>query len=246
MATTTNYGWTTPNDTDLVKDGASAIRTLGSSIDTTTKALNPSTTLGDVEYRSATANTNTRLPIGTSGQVLAVNGSGVPAWATFASGSVTLVSTTAFSASSAVNLNNVFTSTYDNYLMEMSITGSALTDINMRMRVSGADNSTSNYHQQRLEVGGTSVGGSRLTGTDKLQIGTVTSGVITYANITWFNPNLSSPTGYLTFSGTQLGSNISLNNYAGGFSSSTVFDGITIYPGSGNITGTVRIYGLAN
>jgi hypothetical protein len=35
MATTTNYGWTTPNDTDLVKDGASAIRTLGSSIDTT-------------------------------------------------------------------------------------------------------------------------------------------------------------------------------------------------------------------
>lgn len=35
MATTTNYGWTTPNDTDLVKDGASAIRTLGQSIDTT-------------------------------------------------------------------------------------------------------------------------------------------------------------------------------------------------------------------
>jgi ethanolamine utilization protein EutQ (cupin superfamily) len=35
MATTTNYSWTTPNDTDLVKDGASAIRTLGSAIDTT-------------------------------------------------------------------------------------------------------------------------------------------------------------------------------------------------------------------
>jgi hypothetical protein len=34
MATTTNFGWTTPNDTDLVKDGAAAIRTLGSSIDT--------------------------------------------------------------------------------------------------------------------------------------------------------------------------------------------------------------------
>ena len=38
MATTANYGWTTPDDTDLVKDGASAIRTLGSAIDTTTKA----------------------------------------------------------------------------------------------------------------------------------------------------------------------------------------------------------------
>jgi hypothetical protein len=35
MATTTNYGWTTPNDTDLVKDGAAAIRSLGSAIDTT-------------------------------------------------------------------------------------------------------------------------------------------------------------------------------------------------------------------
>lgn len=84
MPTTTNYGWTTPADTDLVKDGASAIRTLGSSIDTTTKALNPSTTLGDIEYRSSTANTNTRLPIGTSGQILAVSG-GVPAWTTPAS-----------------------------------------------------------------------------------------------------------------------------------------------------------------
>jgi hypothetical protein len=79
MATTTNYGWTTPDDTDLVKDGAAAIRTLGTSVDTTTKALNPSTTLGDIEYRSSTANTNTRLPIGTSGQVLTVTG-GVPAW----------------------------------------------------------------------------------------------------------------------------------------------------------------------
>ena len=81
MATTTNYSWETPDDTDLVKDGAAAIRTLGSSIDTTTKALNPSTTLGDIEYRSATANTNTRLGIGSTGQVLTVAG-GVPSWAT--------------------------------------------------------------------------------------------------------------------------------------------------------------------
>jgi len=35
MATTTNYGWTTPNDSDPFKNGASAIRTLGSSADTT-------------------------------------------------------------------------------------------------------------------------------------------------------------------------------------------------------------------
>jgi hypothetical protein len=79
MATTTNYGWTTPDDTALVKDGAAAIRTLGTSVDTTTKNLNPQTTLGDIAYRSSTSNVNTRLGIGTTGQVLTVAG-GVPAW----------------------------------------------------------------------------------------------------------------------------------------------------------------------
>jgi hypothetical protein len=87
MASTTNYNWSTPDDTDLVKDGAAAIRTLGSSIDTTTKALNPSTTLGDIEYRSSTANTNTRLGIGTTGQILTVTG-GVPVWASPAGGKI--------------------------------------------------------------------------------------------------------------------------------------------------------------
>jgi hypothetical protein len=34
MATTTNFGWTTPDDTDLVKDGAAAIRTALGGVDT--------------------------------------------------------------------------------------------------------------------------------------------------------------------------------------------------------------------
>jgi hypothetical protein len=34
MATSTNFGWVMPDNTSLVKDGASAIRTLGNSIDT--------------------------------------------------------------------------------------------------------------------------------------------------------------------------------------------------------------------
>ncbi len=85
MATTTNYGWETPDDTDLVKDGAAAIRTLGNSVDTTTKNLNPQTTLGDLAYRSATANVNTRLALGTANQVLRVNSGGTaPEWATTA------------------------------------------------------------------------------------------------------------------------------------------------------------------
>ena len=95
MATTTNYGWTTPDDTALVKDGASAIRTLGSSVDTTTKNLNPETTLGDIAYRSSTANVNTRLPLGTAGQVLKVNsGATAPEWATDATGMTNPLTTT--------------------------------------------------------------------------------------------------------------------------------------------------------
>jgi len=110
MATTTNYSWETPDDTDLVKDGAAAIRTLGSSIDTTTKALNPSTTLGDIEYRSATANTNTRLGIGTTGQVLAVVG-GVPAWATPGGGGKVLQVVSATTSSAVTHATAAYTTT---------------------------------------------------------------------------------------------------------------------------------------
>jgi phage-related tail fiber protein len=82
MATTTNYSWTTPDDTDLVKDGAAAIRTLGSSIDTSVKALSPGTTAGDVDYYT-TSTAKARLGIGTAGQVLTVNsGATAPEWAT--------------------------------------------------------------------------------------------------------------------------------------------------------------------
>lgn len=44
MANTTNFNWATPDDTDLVKDGAAAIRTLGSSIDTSFVDLKGGTT----------------------------------------------------------------------------------------------------------------------------------------------------------------------------------------------------------
>jgi hypothetical protein len=94
MATTTNYGWTTPDDTALVKDGAAAIRTLGSSVDTSVKALSPGTTAGDLDYYT-TSTAKTRLGIGTTGQVLTV-AAGVPSWAAAPAG-MTLLSTTTLS-----------------------------------------------------------------------------------------------------------------------------------------------------
>lgn len=55
MPTTSNFGWTTPADTDLVKDGAAAIRTLGNGIDTSMAQLKGGST-GQV--LSKTSNTD--------------------------------------------------------------------------------------------------------------------------------------------------------------------------------------------
>jgi len=44
VASTTNFGWTTPDNTGYVKDGALAIRTLGSAIDTSMAELKGGTT----------------------------------------------------------------------------------------------------------------------------------------------------------------------------------------------------------
>lgn len=81
---TTNYGFVLPTPTDLVTDLPADFDVALQGVDTRLKALQPGTTLGDLAYSSATANTNTRLGIGTSGQVLAVSGGGVPAWTTTA------------------------------------------------------------------------------------------------------------------------------------------------------------------
>ena len=106
MATTTNYGWSTPDDTALVSQGAAAIRTLGSSADTTVKALSPGTTAGDIDYyTSSTA--KARLGIGTTGQVLKVSG-GVPSWGTAAGGNLT---------------ETVFTSSNASYTIPTGVTG---------------------------------------------------------------------------------------------------------------------------
>jgi hypothetical protein len=80
---TTNYGFVLPTSSDLVTDLPADFDVALQGVDTRLKALQPGTTLGDLAYSSATANTNTRLPIGTNGQVLAV-AAGVPAWTTTA------------------------------------------------------------------------------------------------------------------------------------------------------------------
>ena len=151
MATTTNYGWTTPDDTALVKDGAAAIRTLGTSVDTTTKNLNPSTTLGDIEYRSSTSNTNTRLGIGSTGQVLTVAG-GVPTWAAGgAAANLTQVATGSLSGA-AVTVTGL--SSYSE--MYLTITATSAQNWGITLQLNG--NTGSNY--RRMEFYNGSGGGA--------------------------------------------------------------------------------------
>lgn len=102
MATTTNYSWTTPDDTALVKDGAAAIRSLGTAIDTTVfnnaSAAIAKTIVdakGDIIAATA-ADTVARLAVGTDGQVLKANSATATGleWATDASGMTNPMTTT--------------------------------------------------------------------------------------------------------------------------------------------------------
>ena len=94
MATTTNYSWTTPDDTDLVKDGAAAIRTLGSAIDTSFAADQGDLLLG------GTSDIFEPLAIGAAATVLTSDGTTASWAAPAAGGGETLLSTTSASGTS--------------------------------------------------------------------------------------------------------------------------------------------------
>jgi hypothetical protein len=115
MATTTNYGWSTPDDVSLVKDGASAIRSLGTAIDSTVftnagAAINKTIVdaKGDLIVATA-ADTVARLAVGgTNGHVLQVDSSTASGlkWDSVAAGGMTLISTTSMSGTS-VTLSSI-------------------------------------------------------------------------------------------------------------------------------------------
>lgn len=97
MATTTNYSWATPDDTANVKDGAAAIRSLGTAVDTTVATMVPKTVVdakGDIIAATA-ADTVARLAVGANDTVLTADSSTATGlkWATSSAGGMTLLGT---------------------------------------------------------------------------------------------------------------------------------------------------------
>lgn len=72
MPTTSNFGWTTPADTDLVKDGAAAIRTLGNGIDTSFIDLKGGTT-GQILAKASNTDLDFSWIANDQGDITAVN-----------------------------------------------------------------------------------------------------------------------------------------------------------------------------
>ena len=77
MATSPIYNWPEPDNTDLVKNGALAMRTLGDAIDTTMATMTPKSIVdakGDLIAASA-ADTPARLAVGNNGETLVADNS---------------------------------------------------------------------------------------------------------------------------------------------------------------------------
>jgi len=243
MATTTNNSWTTPDDTDLVKDGAAAILTLGSSADTTVKALNPGTTAGDIDYyTSGTA--KARIALGTAGQLLTVNsGATAPEWASpAAAGGMTLVDTLTLSGASTTSAS--IAATFKNLYIVVK-NGVASTGGDLFLRFNG--DTSANYVRTCITVDTPSTGifaGNGTTmiilsdiGTDSTSTGKATGSITVnrYADTdqTFVTAN------FYCLEGRRKGTYINAI-YDQSAAISTVTIGVT----NGTLTGEAYIYGV--
>ena len=165
-----------------------------------------------------------------------------------ASNTLVRVSTTsAFSGATTVSVNDVFSSTYTNYLILLdnlaAASGAALT---MRLRVSGADNTTTNYawggQPVNYSTSGTTGESSGGTGanTSWRLLGSIGSGNKKGSVTLWINnPQTATATTYQAIG----------NNDDAAFRVSGQFDQTTSFTGfslicTANISGNVTVYGI--
>jgi hypothetical protein len=246
---TTNYGWVLPTPTDLVTDLPADFDVALQGVDTTTKALNPSTTLGDIEYRSSTANTNTRLGIGTTGQVLTV-AAGVPSWATSSAGanwSLLNAGGTTLTGASTITISGI---SGKDRIMVLLDKGSSLSNgSNIGIRLN-ADTGSNYYRYGQEMVSAGSWNSNNLYRTE---------GVRTVITLCENNVSGNDVSGYVLLSGCNssgvkmFNSVAAINSDAGNdgrgyatggyYNSATVISSVSIFSSVGNFRGgTIFVY----
>jgi hypothetical protein len=256
MATSPIYSWPEPDNTDLVKNGALAIRTLGDAIDTTMGTMVAKTIVdakADLIVGTA-ADTVSRLAVGSNGQVLTADSTVSPTglkWATPAASAsgLTFITGTTFSAVSSFSLpNNTFTATYDNYLVRFQLTdASAASAVTLKLRAGGTDTSTGYYSAQyRVDylLTVTSLGENATTswGLGTINIGGDNDQIFQY------DLNIKQP---FNTKHTMVNSAGSLGNIVSSVGllakvDLTSYDALTFACSTGTITGNYRVYGYQN
>lgn len=116
MASSPIYGWAEPDNGDLVKNGALAIRTLGDAIDTTMATMTPKSTYtakGSIAAASA-ANTPANLSVGLNGSVLVADSSNTTGlrWTNTPSASNPVLNSAMQVAQRGTTFTNASTATY--------------------------------------------------------------------------------------------------------------------------------------
>jgi len=170
-------------------------------------------------------------------------------------GSANALGTVTFSGCSNVSLNDVFSATYNNYkiVVEGNTSGTSAAGLAIRMRVSGSDNSSSNYRWTSVYVRDNSaaptVGGEGSNGTSTYGYAggfSSTAGFTAISTIELTNPFVSTKNTSLTFTNYLYDQSGPFGYvYTGGtmMTVTTSYTGFTISGYSGNITGTLSVYG---
>jgi hypothetical protein len=139
-------------------------------------------------------------------------------------------------------LNGVFTSAFENYQVVVNFNGSTGQDVTTRLRVGGTDSSAASYSYRRVAAGATYGTTASASGTSfHVGVGRATNRSI--ISITFGQPQVSQQT-TMTAAGWEPDGLLDLSG--GTFLATTTFDGFTLIPSAGNITGTIRVYGYQN
>lgn len=151
--------------------------------------------------------------------------------------------TVSFSGVSSVSLNGVFTGDYDNYRVLINLTARSNSDTNllMRMRASGADNTASSYSRSQVFniYTGTTLSVNNNTATGDYFFLSYPPADTSSRAVDVLAPKLSAR----TFIQSNCGNLDSWSLAMGNHNSTTSFDGFTLYESAGTISGTVSVYG---